>query len=243
MRWRDLTLVDLPCGGRLVIACDAAGGIGPKERDVIRVAGYVIGRFTARVALMELLAAGAQPLHLVNNTCVEPDPTGREILQGICDEAALAGLSADQINGSFEKNIPTVQTGLGVTAIGYLAPDRPLRTARPGDLVVAVGRPKVGGEVRLDDPELPDLPLVRRLAGDPLVHDLLPVGSRGIRAEAEDLAASAGLEVEWAPAEEGFPLGKSAGPVTCLLAAAAPSALQGLALTLTQPWAVVAQLR
>lgn len=242
MRWRDLTLVDLPGGGRLVIACDAAGGIGPKECDAVRVPGYVVGRFTARVALMELLAAGARPLHLVNSTCVEPEPTGREILRGICDEAALAGLSPDQINGSFEKNIPTVQTAVGVTAIGYLPADQPLRKARHGDVVIAIGRPKVGGEVRLDDPELPDLTLVRRLAGAPLVHDLLPVGSRGIGAETLELAASAGLKVQWAPAEEGFPRDKSAGPVTCLLAAAAPSALHALALTLTQPWAVVAQL-
>ncbi|MBP2018434.1 hypothetical protein J2Z79_001845 [Symbiobacterium terraclitae] len=242
MRRRDLSLVDLPGGGRLVIACDAAGGVGPKPGDAVKASGYVVGRFTARVPLMEVLAAGAEPLHLVNTACVEPEPTGRAILQGICDEAALAGLTAGQINGSFEKNLPTVQTGLGVTVVGYLSPGRHLRRASPGDLVVAVGRPKVGPEVRPDDPELPDLPLVRRLAADPLVHDLLPVGSRGIGPETVDLASSAGLAVDWAPDEEGFPRGKSAGPATCLLVAAAPRALPGLALSLTRPWAVVAQL-
>lgn len=242
MRWRDLTLIDLPGGGRLVIACDAAGAVGPKECDAVQVPGYVTGRFTARVPLMELIAAGAVPIHLVNNTCVEPEPTGLEILRGIREEAALAGLGPDQINGSFEKNLPTVQTAVGVTAIGFMPAHQPLRRAQRGDLVVAIGRPKVGPEVRLEDPEIPDIPLVQRLAGDRLLHDLLPVGSRGIGPEVADLAASAGLEADWAPTEPGWDLTRTAGPSTCLLAALAPRGLPGLALTLAHPWAVVAQL-
>lgn len=242
MRWRDLTLVGLSGGGRLVIACDAAGAVGPKERDAVQVPGYVIGRFTARVPLMELIAAGAAPLHLVNNTCVEPEPTGMEILRGIRDEAALAGLGPEQINGSFEKNMPTVQTALGVTAIGFLGAEQPLPQAQRFDVVVAIGRPKVGPEVRLDDPEIPGIPLVQRLAGESLVHGLLPVGSRGIGPEVADLAACAGLAIDWSPAEAGWELAKSAGPSTCLLAAVAPRALPGLALTLVHPWAVIAQL-
>ncbi|HHY18163.1 MAG TPA: alpha-ribazole-5-phosphate synthase, partial [Firmicutes bacterium] len=54
-KYRDLTLVSLTEDCVLVIACDSAGGIGPKELDSVKVPGYVLGRFTARVALMELL--------------------------------------------------------------------------------------------------------------------------------------------------------------------------------------------
>lgn len=241
MRLRDLTVLTLPGGGRLLVACDAAGGIGPKLHDQVAVPGEVLGRLTARVALMEVLAAGGKPLLLVNTASVEPDPTGAAILAGIRQEALLAGLGTDAITGSFEKNIPTVQTGLGVTALA-LAPQGGPRLARPGDLVLAVGRPKVGSEVRVDDPEIADLPLVRWLASQPLVHDILPVGSRGIAAEAADLAASAGLSLEWLEGEEGWDLAKSAGPATCLLVAAPPGALPALALTLAQPWVVIARL-
>jgi hypothetical protein len=241
MRRRDLTLIDLPGGGRLLVACDAAGGIGPKPFDHVQVPGYILGRFTARVALMEVIAAGGRPILLVNAACVEPDPAGAEILEGILAEAALAGLGPEAITGSFEKNVPTVQTGLGVTALALA--EGPLKQAQEGDLVIAIGRPKVGQAVHLGDPEIADLPLALRLAAEPLVHDLLPVGSRGIAAEAADLAATAGLALEWlAPAAEGWDLTCSAGPATCLLAAIPPRALPALALTLSQPWAPVARL-
>lgn len=241
LKHRDLTLLDLPGGGRLLVACDAAGGIGPKPLDHVKVPGNVLGRFTARVALMEVLAAGGKPVLLVNNACVEPDPTGHEILEGIRQEAALAGLGPDAITGSFEKNTPTSQTGLGVTVLA-LTEERAPRMARAGDLVLAIGRPKVGREVNVDDPEIADLPLVRWLAAQPLVHDILPVGSRGIAAEADDLARCAGLALDWLDREEGWDLEKSAGPATCVLVAAPPRALPALALALTRPWAVIARL-
>lgn len=241
MRRRDVSYIDLPGGGRLLVACDAAGGIGPKALDYLSVPGRVLGRFTARVALMEVLAAGGRPVMLVNTACVEPEPTGAEILEGIRQEAALAGLGADAITGSFEKNIHTVQTGLGVTALALAGAAAP-KQACPDDLVLAIGRPKVGLELDLDDPEIADLPLVRHLAGQALVHDLLPVGSRGIAAEAADLAQSAGLALDWLDPEEGWDLAKSAGPATCLLAAIPARALPVLALTLTQPWSLIARL-
>lgn len=245
MRRRDLTVLDLPGGDRLLIACDAAGGVGPKPMDGVRVPGYVLGRFTARVALAEVIAAGGKPVALVNACCVEPEPTGHEILRGILDEAALAGLAADAVTGSFEKNLPTVQTGLGVTVLalaGRALAGRAFGQPVAGDLIVAVGRPKVGAEVTLDDPELADLPLLQRLAADPSVHDLLPVGSRGIAAEVAEMAATAGLVVHHSEAEPGWDLTRSAGPATTCLVAVASSVLPELALTLDRPWAVVAQL-
>lgn len=240
MKRRDVTVLTLPGWSRLLVACDAAGGIGPKELDAVRVPAYVLGRFTARVALMEVIAAGGRPIALVDTACVEPEPTGRELLRGVVDEAALVGLSAEAITGSFEKNVPTRQTALGVTALAVA--ERELPGAAPGDLVLAVGLPRVGPEVQLDDPAAADLPLVRGLAQAPEVHDLLPVGSRGIAAEVADLAGSAGLAAEILPPEEGWDLAKSAGPATCCLVAVAPGALPALALTLDRPWAVVAQL-
>jgi hypothetical protein len=240
MKRRDVTALHLPGWSRLLVACDAAGGIGSKELDVVKVPAYVLGRFTARVALMEVIAAGGRPIALVDTACVEPEPTGAELLRGVTDEAALCGLGPDAITGSFEKNVPVRQTALGVTALATAV--RELPGPGSGDLVLAVGLPKVGAAVRLDDPEIADLPLVMSLAACTEVHDLLPVGSRGIAAEVADLAASAGLAADMLPPEEGWDLAKSAGPATCCLVAVAPSALPGMALTLSRPWALVARL-
>lgn len=227
-KYRDLTLVTLDEGYVLAIACDSAGGIGPKELDSVKVPGYVLGRFTARVALMELLAAGAKPVVLVSNVCVEPDPGAREITRGITEELRLAGLdSSIAITGSTEKNIPTRQTGLGVTAIGIArAGSLKLGTARPNDRLFCVGIPKVGNEVSLDDPDLATLKAVIALRACPGVHEIVPVGSQGIRREAEVLAQTEGLKLHLGPVA-GLDMEKSAGPATCFIIAAEPSSSLG----------------
>ena len=242
VRLRDLLIVPLDGDDCLVLACDAAGGVGPKSGDSVLCSADIVGRFTARVALMEVLAAGAAPVALVCTACVEPDPTGAGLLAGAMAEARFAGLSPEAITGSSEKNLPTHQTGLGVTAIGRASRSR-LRPgrARPGDLVVAIGRPKVGSNVRWDDPEIADLPLIRQLADSDGVHDILPVGSRGIAAELADLATSASLQIAPLPAP-GWDLSASGGPSTCVLAALSSEAMPDLAPALLQPYVALARL-
>ena len=242
MRQRDLLLLPLDPDQWLVIACDAAGGAGPKPADSVHCPAEAVGRLTARVALMELVAAGATPMALVCTACVEPSPTGVGLLAGVMAEAALVGLPPEAVTGSSEKNLPTSQTALGVTAVGRVARDR-LRPgrARPGDLVVAIGRPKVGADVRADDPEIADLPLVQGLAAQAGVYDILPVGSRGIAVELADLAASAGLQPLLQPAP-GWDLAASAGPATCVLAAISAAAYPVLAAGWRQPHVKIARL-
>ena len=241
MKYRDLTVLDLPDGSRLLVACDASGAIGPKELDVVSVPGYVVGRFIARTPLMEVVAAGGRPVVLINNCCVEPSPTGAELLRGVRDEAQLVGLGDNAITGSFEKNVPVAQTALGVTVLAVS--ERPLGRAAAGDLVIALGYPKVGNEISsLEDPEILDLPTLIAVARNPQIHDVLPVGSRGIASEMETMAQSAGLVVEHLPAEPGWDLTKSAGPSTCCLLAVPPGVFPAVALTLPRPWAVVGRL-
>lgn len=223
---RDLTLVRLAGPYYMVIACDSDGGIGPKPHDTVKVPGYLVGRFAARVPLMEMLASGARPLVIVDALSVELEPTGREIIEGVRFEASLAGIEGDgAVTGSTEDNVPTVATGVGVTVIG-LAEERRLRpgTGLPGDIVAAVGIPKSapGDAVTVDDPEIADVPTVMKLARLAQVHDILPVGSKGIEYEARQMAASAGLSLVMTP-DPGLNTKKSAGPSTCVLVSVAAS--------------------
>lgn len=216
-RFRDLILIHLGRGDLVqVVACDSAGGVGPKEGDAVRAPARVVGKFAARVALMEVVAAGATPVCLVNNLCVEPEPTGKEILEGVREEAGLVGLDPGlAVTGSTEKNIPTVQTGVGVTALGLArAGELRLGRSRPGDQVVCVGVPRVGEEVMTAIEEVMDLPALKNLLELPYVREVLPVGSRGIAWEAMSLAAGAGCELNFYPGIS-LDLAKSAGPATC----------------------------
>lgn len=221
----DVAAIPAAQGQVLLVACDSCAGIGDRAGDVVTVAPYVVGRFTCRVPLLEVLAVGGQPLLVVATLGVAPHPVGEAILRGVQEEASLAGIPAGNVLISTEKNIPTTQTSAGITVLAW-ASRGSLRfgRARPGDLVVAVGRPKVGAEVHLDDPDITDISTLRLASKYGDVGDLLPVGSGGIAREAGKLAARAGLR--FSPGPGGLcDLEKSAGPATCFLATVPPSCL------------------
>ncbi len=235
-RVRDLLIYPVAPDRAIVVGCDALGAIGAKERDMVHVPAYIVGRYTARVALMEVMASGAVPAILVNTLCAEPDPTGFEVSRGISDELAEAGLSGQvAITGSSEKNMPTEQTGLGITVIGLASPGelRFGRSAR-GDHVVCVGIPKVGTEVHFGDPETVDISTVGLLLGLDGVREIVPAGSMGVLHEAKELAVFAGLRLEQTEGCGVDPL-KTAGPATCLVASVEPSASATLGEALRKP--------
>jgi len=225
VRERDLLYVRLADTDVLVIAADSNGGLGPKPADTVAVSGWVLGRFATRVPLLEVIAAGATPTIVVDTLSVEREPTGTAILEGVRAETAAAGIPLHAVTGSTEDNVPTVATGVGVTVIARARLDE-LRVgrARPGDVVVLVGRPKsapadVFGP---DDPEVLSVGALRAAMGVPGVHEALPVGSSGVAAEVAALARSAGARAEHAP---DWPVAsdQSGGPSTAALVAMSPT--------------------
>lgn len=219
--YRDIRLFQLTNDDVLIIACDSLGGIGPKPLDKVSVNGYTVGKFTARVALMEVLSVGAKPLCIVDNLCVELEPTGLEILEGVRSEAIEAGLDPVlAVTGSAEKNFEVMQTGIGVTVVG-LCKKGSLRigVSQPGDAVVAIGTPCLGEEVVPAEQQdrickISDLLKLLSLDG---VHEIIPVGSEGIQHELKVLTKCSGLNFKASRVSEAF-LAKSAGPATVVLA-------------------------
>ncbi|MBC9785681.1 alpha-ribazole kinase [Heliobacterium chlorum] len=215
---RDVEVVFLSVDQCLVAACDSCGAIGDKEFDVVSVPQYIVGRFTTRVALLEVLAVGAAPAVVTVAISNEPSPTGEKILAGVRDELKEIGKAELPVVISTEKNIPTKQTGVGVTVVGAVE-RRGLRigTTQPGDRMYCLGLPKVGPEVqRADDEKIAQAGHILKLFQIEGVHDVLPVGSRGIRAEAITLANAVGCRFSEWPISS-LDLEKSAGPSTCVL--------------------------
>ena len=219
---RDVEVVDLDPQQCLVISCDSCGAIGQKEFDRVTVTWSITGRLTARVALMEVLAAGAVPKAITVAISNEPNPTGEETLKGVKEELAAAGLTLPMAV-STEKNIPTLQTGLGISVIGTaLKSQLRVGTLMTGDQIVCFGLPKVGPEISdPEDSEIVHTGHLRSLLEVQGIHDIIPVGSRGIRAEALQLASAAGCRLIIEPSCT-LDLDKSAGPSTCLLVSASP---------------------
>ncbi len=220
---RDLTVIHLNEDFLLVIAVDSDGAIGPKPGDVVRVDGKVAGRMAVRVPLMEILACGATPIAAFDSLAVEMNPTGKSIIEGIRQELISTGMPKTfPLSGSTEDNISTNQTGIGVTILGIVH-KRDFRpgSSRPSDLLLCLGIPKSGPQdtVTVDDPSIAtgaDILKMRHIEG---VHDILPIGSKGILYEAGELAKTAGLAAAIDP-EERLDMKKSAGPSTCFILSA-----------------------
>lgn len=219
---RDLTVINLIGDMLLVTAVDSDGAIGEKESDIVKVSGYECGRFGTRVPLMEILACGAIPVAAFDALSVEMETYGRLIIKGVIDELRSVGLPENfPLSGSTEDNIPTVQTGVGVVIIGIVTKDdfKP-GTSKPGDYILCVGLPKSGPDdfVSSDDPDIADAKTITILRNIDGVNDILPVGSKGIMYEANELARTAGLAFQ--KNDPLIDLFKSAGPSTCFLVSA-----------------------
>jgi len=222
---RDVLILRTGSDEVLVVACDSAGGIGPKALDKVPASGKLVGKLTARVALMEILAVGASPICIATTLSVEPHPIGGLIIEGIEEELKGVGLSSIHRVFSSEKNIPVEQTGLGVTVLGVSRRGM-LRVgcSRPGDFVVAVGMPCFGSEVVRNSKlqRIAETKDVLRLAEKGYVHEMIPAGSGGLLAEAEILARDSKLRLRLSQQREVDVL-RSAGPATALVCSVAPS--------------------
>ncbi|MGX7148590.1 AIR synthase related protein [Enterococcus ureasiticus] len=215
---RDLSVTFFTDEIGIVVACDSSAAIGLKEADQLRIDPEITAAFCLRVALLEVLAVGGQPIMLIDAIGGEMEPTGQKVLKGILAELAKADLENVLINGSTEENMHTEMTALGVTVIGSIQKNE-LRYGKvlSGSLLYQVGEPYVGVDVLKHDNRLfsyQDLYAIQKQAH---VLEILPVGSKGISYEATQLAQSSCLKVVFDQAQ--FMDTGSAGPATVLLVA------------------------
>ena len=241
----DVTILKIPTGHAIVTGSTSSGAVGPKELDQVKVDGRVLGKFLARVALMDVTAIGAFPLLLSVTLSVEKEPTGNQILEGIQKEARNLGLDPNQvIMENTEDNFQTTQTGAGLTVIGF-ANEEELRLGKtcPGDLIVAIGKPKVGNEVIAAEArgEIADLKNVTQLSQRKYVHDIAPVGTFGIASAAEMMAYGVGRQLKLNEVQ-GLDLCKSAGPATVVLATIDRERLEDLTSLIPKPINVVGEI-
>ncbi len=231
MTMRDLTVWPLADEQWLVFATDNLVGIGELAFDQAQATPEEVGYFTARVALMELIASGATPMLLID-TMSGGDPKeeayARRMLTGIREAVAEADLPPTfTITGSSEKNIVIPVTSLSLTVIGHVAPSAfRVGTSCVDDEVWLIGVPKSAPEDRVtrEDTTIVSFSLLHELSSLACVHEIVPIGSRGAMAEAKTMA-EIGQDLRFCPKnteaslEERKFWTKSAGPATALLVA------------------------
>ena len=242
-RFRDLTFIEQENDKYLVIACDSSGAIGDKVDDVIKVPAEIVGYYGARVALMEILSVGAKVLTVIDTLAVEMEPTGRKIIDGIQRQLKEAGMEAILLNGSTEENIPTRQTGMGITIIGEVDKNQAkINKSQKGDYVVVLGIPKVGNEINIPvDNEICSIDDIKTLLNSKVVREIYPVGSKGILYEANYLAKSNNMTLKIYEKLK-VDIEKSGGPATILIFTISPEDYEKIRKNIDKPLEIIGEL-
>jgi len=243
--FRDIIIKPISKYKLLIVGCDSLGAVGPKNGDVVKVDGEIVGKFTVRTALMEVMAVNAKPICVACGLAVEPKPTGQKIIKGIESEMKKAGLnpSLDLII-STEKNFSTSQTGMGVAVVGIAEKNSLLMgKSKEGDIIISVGIPSVGNEVLENEQKgfIADLEDLKKLLSMEFVHGIIPVGSKGIIEEVKILAMESRLGIKLYR-NIAIDTKKSAGPSTVLLASVERDSFESLKSLLRKPVHKIATL-
>lgn len=194
----------------LVITSDNSGAIGQKDLDVVQVPDDVTSYYSARVTLLEQLAAGALPhtIIMLNFSSVEAWP---RYIVGIERLFSELSLPLPTIQGSTESNIPTLQSAIGLTMIG-----RRVFKKTAYDFVdlqwYSYGIPLVGQQLLEHVDASASIKTIIAALQDDIIEQIIPVGSKGIKYEIKQL-----LDVNLEQGDLPFNIDASAGPSTVVI--------------------------
>lgn len=224
IRYDDLQLIDMG-EDYLIIACDSSGAIGNKEMDLIQLEPELAGYYAAIVPMIEVMAVRGSIISVVDTLSVEMEPTGRRIIDGISQALLEAGVRGNPLTGSTEDNIPTKMTGIGVTVIGKASKGLFSKDIPQNSVIVVIGKPKMGQQFLQEEVierrgEVLNLSLMKSLIQDHRILDMIPVGSKGIAYELNNLMKRHNVkaDIQSTKNKESLDLKVSAGPSTCLVA-------------------------
>jgi hypothetical protein len=213
---RDIITIPLNNEESLIIASDNSGGIGMKEHDLVQVSYETVAYYAFRVAVMECIAAGGDPVSVVlQNFC--GDSSWSKLVNGIQKGLDELNLGNIPITGSTESNFNLEQSAVGLVVIGKKPLVKKTEKIFSKDLKFAViGMPLVGNEVLDLAHEVVPLPTFLEVSK---LEDTMiwPVGSKGILPEFNQMFPTKEFSKEMLCTE--LDILKSSGPATCFILA------------------------
>lgn len=186
-----------------------------KEQDLVHVPYETVAYYAFRVAVMECIAAGGEPISVLLHNFSGNEPWD-ELVKGIEKGLYELKLSDVQITGSTESNFSLLQSALGLVVIGKKPTAKTTDIAFAKHLKMAVvGLPLVGNEVIEQADHIAPLAIFKEVS---LIQGamLWPVGSKGTLHELNQMFPSEKLTQEMVTTN--VDILKSAGPATCFLA-------------------------
>jgi len=219
---RDLTLISIDENRYMGISCDSCGAIGNKEYDVVKAPPHIVAYQTAKVVLAELLSMGFEPILLSDGLAVEMNNTGKELIEGFSKALSMLKTCKVHMTGSTEENMKTVQTSMGVTCIGICDKNKlkykktKVNNICVNNICVLLGLPLVGNDVVNNPDKILDISDYENLYLSSFINEILPIGSRGISSELNDLCEYNNLKFMYNN-DITIDISTSAGPSCCCI--------------------------
>jgi hypothetical protein len=217
MNKRDISIIPFQKETSLVFASDNSGCIGLKELDQVKVHYDIVSYYGFRVALMELLAVGAQPITLIVHS-FNGDEAWSSLVNGANRIIAELELDDLEVTGSSESNFSLLQSASSFIVAGTVL-HKKLRIGRTLEdaKFAVVGEPLAGEEVMCKENKILPLRLFKELLAQEEVYEIIPVGSKGILYELHLLTD------QQRAFTTDLTLTKSAGPATCVVISYSPN--------------------
>lgn len=236
---RDLTLISIDENRYMGISCDSCGAIGNKEFDVVKAPPHIVAHQTAKVVLAELLSMGFEPIVLSDGLAVEMNDTGKELIEGFSKALSMLKTCKVHMTGSTEENMKTVQTSMGVTCIGICDKEKlKYKKTKNTDICILLGLPLVGNEVVNNPDKILDISDYENLYLSDFIHEILPIGSKGISPELNELCLYNNLKFEY-ESNVSVDISKSAGPSCCCLLTINSSNLKKIENLISKPMEIL----
>ncbi|MEH6906003.1 AIR synthase related protein [Neobacillus drentensis] len=211
---RDILTIPFNEVDSLIIACDNSGAIGMKEDDLVQVPYETVAYYAFRVAVMECIAAGGEPISVLLHNFCGNEPWD-ELVRGIKKGMSELKLVDVRITGSTESNFSLLQSAVGLVVLGKKSLAETIEITYSNQLKFAVvGMPLVGDEVIENNDDVVPLSVFQEVSK---VNDVMiwPVGSKGILNEINQMFPNQEFSEEMIISN--VDILKSAGPSTCFL--------------------------
>ncbi|MDR4947775.1 ATP-binding protein [Neobacillus cucumis] len=211
---RNVLTLPFDEAGNLIVASDNSGAIGMKKDDLVFVPYETVAYYSFRVAVMECMAAGGDPISVIlHNFC--GNEAWEKLTSGIQRGVGELQLKNVPITGSTESNFTMHQSAIGIIVLGKKQIGKMEEIIfNEQSKIAIIGNPLVGNEVIEQEDQIAPLPIfqkISRLEG----IGVWPVGSKGIQFELNQMVKNKTFLKEQIITD--IDIVKSSGPATCFL--------------------------
>lgn len=211
MKNNDALLIPFNDYGELIITSDNSGAIGLKKLDEVKVPYEVVGYFAFRVAYMDCVAAGGEPLSVIVMN-FNGDEAWVPLQRGINQALEQLEMIHLPMTGSTESNFTLQQSATAITMIGKMSKPTISEKITVDDRIAIIGKPLVGNEVIDNEVDIAPLSLFQWCSKQDEILTIIPVGSKGIANEFANKFP--GINVSFS---KEINVEKSSGPSTCFI--------------------------